>query len=179
MKKSLLFTLRLLPLFLFGIVLLLSGCGYKFGSLMHPQVKSIAVAPVVNETRYFNLSSQVRSLLAESFQVDGSLKLTNESKADCIIYSRILKAEFKDMFFTENDANLEDEFTPRQWRVVLTIEFTVMIPGSAEPLIAKQTVLGSTDFMAKGDLENSRRNALKQAALAASRLVVSSVTENW
>jgi hypothetical protein len=176
MKKSLLF---ILPTLAFILSSFLSGCGYKVGSLMHPQVKSIAIAPVVNETRFFNLASQVRGLLAESFQVDGSLQLTNENKADCIIYTRILKAEFKDMYLTDNDANLDDEYTPRQWRVVLTVEFTVMIPGNAEPLVAKQTVLGSTDFMTKGDLENSRRNALKQAALSASRLIVSAVTENW
>ena len=29
---------------------ILSGCGYRIGSLMHPQINSIAIAPVVNET---------------------------------------------------------------------------------------------------------------------------------
>ena len=179
MKKFSPFILRVLSLLLGIAFIFIAGCGYKFGSLMHPQVKSVAIAPVVNETRYFNLSAQVKGLLAESFQVDGSLKLTNENNADCIVYARVLKAEFKDMFLTDNDFNLDDEFTPRQWRVLLTVEFTVMIPGSAEPLVAKQTVIGTTDFITKGDLENSRRNALKQAALSASRLIVSAVTENW
>ena len=68
-----------LPRTLFLLLfLLLGGCGYQVGSLMHPQVKTVAVAPVVNETVAYNVAAEMRGLLCECFITDGSLKLVDE-----------------------------------------------------------------------------------------------------
>ena len=64
-----------------SLVLLCGGCGYHVGSMMHPQVKSIGVAPVVNDTAFFNCASQLRSMLCETFMTDGSLKLKDVKSA--------------------------------------------------------------------------------------------------
>ena len=60
------------------LLVVCGGCGYRVGSLMHPQIKTVAVAPVQNETVEYNLTAQVRNLLCERFMVDGSLKLVDE-----------------------------------------------------------------------------------------------------
>ena len=54
-----------------------SGCGYRVGSLMHPQIRTVAVAPVVNETIAYNVSAEVRGLLCEAFMTDGREFLRN------------------------------------------------------------------------------------------------------
>ena len=69
------------------LLVVCGGCGYRVGSLMHPQIKTVAVAPVQNETVEYNLTAQVRNLLCERFMVDGSLKLVDEKEADCIVYA--------------------------------------------------------------------------------------------
>lgn len=45
-----------------------SGCGYRVGSLMHPQIRDRSRSrPVVNETIAYNVSAEVRGLLCEAF----------------------------------------------------------------------------------------------------------------
>ncbi len=156
---------------------LLPGCGYRFGSLMHPQVDSIAIAPVTNETVAYNLGPQVRGLLCEVFQQDGSLQLKRESNADCILYARVVKVAFTQS--TWSTVNDEDKYLPVEWNVSITIEYSVVIPGELKPLIAKRSASGTATFMTGADMETGRMSGIRQAALAAARRIVSQVTEAW
>jgi len=170
MKKRLL-------LILCPVLMLLPGCGYQFGSLMHPQVESIAIAPVTNETVAYNLGPQVRGLLCEVFQQDGSLQLKRESNADCILYARVTKVAFKkSSWSTVNDG---DKYVPVEWEVKITIEYSVVIPGELKPLIAKRETEGKATFMTGADMETGRMSGIRQAALMAAKKIVSQVTEAW
>ncbi len=160
-------------------LLVCGGCGYQIGSLAHPQLKSVAVAPVQNETLEPNLTAQVRNLLCERFMTDGSLKLVGEKEADCIVYARITNARFSEVSWAKQDKAQDDLYVPNQWRVVLTIEFSVIIPGRAEPLVKPRTVTGSADFETGPDQMTGRMNGVRQAAYAAAKNVVASFTEGW
>ena len=159
--------------------LFLCGCGYRVGSLMHPQIKSIAIAPVSNETMLYNAGAQMRGILAECFQSDGSLKLVSEGTADCILYAKIVSATFSQITWESNANSSDDEFLPDQWRVNISVAVTVMIPGRAEPLIRETTVSGATNFVAGADLESSRTYAVRQACFQAAKQVVVRTTEAW
>ena len=160
-------------------VLFLCGCGYRVGSLMHPQIKSIAIAPVSNETMLYNAGAQMRGILAECFQSDGSLKLKSEGTADCILYAKVMSAAFSQVSWDSNVSNSDDEFLPDQWKVTVSATITVMIPGRAEPLIRETTVSGSTEFVAGADIESSRTYAVRQACYQAAKQAVVKVTEAW
>jgi len=97
--------------------LFISGCGYRVGSLMHPQIKSIAIAPVSNDTMLYNASAQMRGALAECFQTDGSLKVAGEGTADCILYAKVTNAVFHQITWENNANDDDDEFIPDQWQV--------------------------------------------------------------
>ena len=154
----------------------LCGCGYRIGSLMHPQIESIAIAPVVNETVAYNLAPQVRSLLCETFQQDGSLQLRRESNADCILYARVTSIKFSSVSWS---STYDDEnFVPTEWSVSVTIEFTVVIPGDLKPLV-RGTATGSANFMTGADMEAGRANGIRLAAFAAAKNIVHQVTEGW
>ena len=161
----------------FLALLLLPGCGYRFGSLMHPQINSIAIAPVTNETVAYNLWPQVRGLLCEAFQQDASLQLRRESNADCILYARVIKVSFKQSAWSS--VNDENKYLPVEWNVSITIEYSVVIPGALNPLIAKRSTSGAATFMTGADMEAGRMSGIRQAALAAARKIVSEVTEAW
>ena len=167
---------HLLPLFSL-CALILAGCGYKAGSLMHPQIKTVAVAPVVNETLTYNAAPQVRALLCERFQTEGSLKLVDEKKADCIVYARIVDFKYTQISWSNVVGN--DELLPNEWGVSVTIEYSVMMPGRAAPLVRKRKVTGNTTFMSGPDLEVSRTNAIRQAAFDAAKKIVANITEAW
>ena len=169
MKRSLIFVLA-------SSFVFLCGCGYRIGSLMHPQIESIAIAPVVNETVAYNLAPQVRGLLCETFQQDGSLQLRRESNADCILYARITGIKFSSS--TWSSVYDDEDFVPTEWRVTVTIEYTVVIPGELKPL-AKGKQNGSATFMTGADMETGRTNGIRLAAYDAAKRIVHSVTEGW
>ena len=167
---------KLLLLSLAAATLLVSGCGYRIGSLMHPQIESIAIAPVVNETVAYNLAPQVRGLLCEVFQQDGSLKLRRESNADCILYARVTQIKFNSV--TTSSTYDDENYVPTEWGVKVTIEYTVVIPGELKPL-AKGKETGSATFMTGADMEAGRTNGIRLAAFDAAKRIVHRVTEGW
>ena len=167
---------KLLVSALASSLMLLSGCGYRIGSLMHPQIESIAIAPVVNETVAYNLAPQVRGLLCETFQQDGSLQLRRESNADCILYARITSIQFNS--FTWSSATDEENYVPIEWKTTVTIEYSVVIPGELKPL-AKGKASGSATFMTGADMEAGRTNGIRLAAYDAAKNIVHQVTEAW
>ena len=166
--------LRLSTLLL--LTMLFSGCGYKIGNMGHPQLKSVAIAPVVNDTLAYNAAANMRGQLAECFQTDGTMKLTGMSQADCIVYARITHVKLREVASSNRSDN---EYLPNQWAVDLDVEFSVLIPGKAQPLINKRKATGSAEFMSGPDIEISRNYAIKQACFSAAKNLVTQVTEAW
>ena len=162
-------------------MLFCGGCGYRIGSLVHPQLKTVAVAPVQNETLEYNLTAQVRNLLCERFMTDGSLKLVDEKEADCIVYARIVDAKYAEVSWAESTRaeDGEDILLPNEWSVTLVIEYTVIIPGRVQPLVAARRVSGTANFQTGPDQLTGRMNGVRQAAYAAAKQVVASFTEGW
>ncbi len=162
-------------------MLFCGGCGYRIGSLMHPQLKTVAVAPVQNETLEYNLTAQVRNLLCERFMTDGSLKLVDEKEADCIVYARIVDAKYAEVSWAESTRaeDGEDILLPNEWSVTLVIEYTVIIPGRVQPLVSARRVSGTANFQTGPDQLTGRMNGVRQAAYAAAKQVVASFTEGW
>ena len=156
---------------------ILSGCGYRIGSLMHPQINSIAIAPVINETVSYNIAPQVRSLLCEAFQQDGSLQLKRESNADCILYARVTNIKFKES--TWSSTYNDDLYVPIEWTADIDIEYTVVVPGELKPLFKKTKVSGNAKVMTGADMETGRVNGIRQAAYDAAKRIVDNVTEGW
>ena len=157
---------------------LLAGCGYKFGSLAHPQLETIAVAPVTNDTLAYNAAAVLRGMLSERITTDGSLTLKSRSQADCILYARISDVQYKALGYGTTTLG-DDTYMPDEWRCTITVEYSVIIPGRGKPLIASKTVTGKSDFVPGPDLETGRINALRQAAFDASKTIVSNIVEGW
>ncbi len=156
-----------------------SGCGYKIGarSLMHPQVKSIAVAEVKNDTLEMLAASVMRQQLCERFQFDGGLKLKNLGASDCVLYGKITKVS--NMTIREDSKDNDITYRPAEFQLSVTFEFSVLIPGRGEPLIPTRSVVGSATYQILADPAVSRANALKQACLNAAKLAVEYTTEAW
>ncbi len=164
------------------LLLLLCGCGYHVGSMMHPQVKSIGVAPVVNDTAFFNCASVLRSMLSETFMTDGSLKLKDFKRADCVIYARVTGITFSEVSIadsTDERSTYNSEFTPNQWRVAVDVQFSVEIPGRAKSLVRLRKATGEAKFENGVDMQTARENGVRQALYQAARNITAQVTEAW
>lgn len=171
--------MRIKAIVLFALLsLVLSGCGYRIGFTGHPQLESLAVAPVVNETLLFNAAGDLRALLCERIMTDGTYKLLNESKADCVINARVVNAEFSEVSWS-NDDNDSGDYFPEYYRVKVKVQYSVILPGRVKPLIGPSTVTGTAMFAHMVDLETARRNGVKQALWDASKKIVDACTESW
>lgn len=163
---------------LFCAAFLLTGCGYKFGSLSHPQLQSIAIAPVTNDTLAYNAAAVLRGMLSERVTTDGSLKLKSKGKADCVLYAKITDVKYSALDFGTTALG-DDTYLANEWRCTVTVEFSVVIPGRGAPLISNRTVTGTSDFITGPDLETSRQSGMRQAFFDASKKIVSNVVEGW
>lgn len=159
-----------------AVMLLIGGC-YNIGYMGHPQIESIGVATVTNQTTSYNASFEMRNLLCEQFMNDGTYKLKNINEADCLVYANIV-----DFLVTKSrDTSRDDDVTFRviEWRITVNVEFTVIIPGRKEPVISKRIVSGTAIFQSSGDMENSRRSGLRMACRDAAQTIVQYTTEAW
>ena len=157
--------------------LFLPGCGYHLGSISHPQIKTVAIAEVKNETYEVLAAALLRNLLAERFQFDNSLKVTTLEKADCIVYARVLSVTNSNVSWKFNSK--VDDYRANEYRLGVSVEYLVRIPGRAQPLVPKSTVSGSSLYLFSHDPAIGRISALKQALLRVSDNIVAATTEAW
>lgn len=160
-----------------AVLLTGTACGYRLGSIMHPQIKTVAIAEVKNETGEALAAALLRNLLAERFQFDNSLKLVSPARADCIVYARILKVENVGVIWRSHDN--EQTYRPSEFRITAEVEFTVLIPGQAKPLVPRTTTAGYAIYLYTADPAIGRENGLRQAFLKIADNIVHAATEAW
>ena len=159
-------------------VLLLSSCGYyHMGSMMHPQIKTIAISAIRNDTREPLLTELARAQIAARFQSDNSLKLVSKEEADCILYVRLVKVDSSMRRY--NPGYEEDEYRPAEFYLRLTAEMEVLIPGRSEPLISKRTVSAGANYQYNVDPQVGKYYGMRQACFNLGGEIVEYTTEAW
>ena len=159
-----------------AVMLLCSSCGYHIGSTMHPQVNNIAIGKVINDTTVYNVSVQLQQALAEQFMVDGCLKVVNLGEAQSIIYSRIVKIAYSSSSSRETAKGI---YRAAEWKAVVSVEYSIILPGERLPLISKKVVSGEAYFRQQADLDIQRRRAVQMALRNAAKKIVQNTTELW
>ena len=158
---------------------LLCGCGYRIGTMGHPQIKTIAIAPVKNDTTLYNAAWILRNVLVEQFMLDGTLKVVSEKEADCILYARINESSVSEVTSTHRYNRSDSSFQPHEWKITVKAEYSVIIPGRKDPLIPLRNVSGSANFQAPGDVDSARRRGAAQACRETAVEIVEFTTEAW
>ena len=159
------------------LCLAVSGCGYHMGSVMHPQVQTIAIAPIKNETLEEFATPCMRQALAEQFQIDNSLSVKTVEAADCVLYGRITKIKTTGIGF--DSTNNEQTYTPAEFALEITFEFTVIIPGRSKSLINLRQVSGKAAYQVTADNEIARRRGIQMACRDAAQKAVVYTVEAW
>lgn len=154
-----------------------SSCGYHMGSMAHPQIKSIAIAPVKNDTLEPLVSAIMRQELCEQFQVDGSLKVKSIDEADCILYCIVKKIETPNVTWHSTDRQVT--YRPYQFTITIQAEFSVVMPGRGDPVIQSRTIQESATYNVTSDPQQGRSNGVKQACYNDARKIVQYTVEAW
>ena len=166
-------------LFSFCILVVSAGCGYHIGvrGMTHPQIQSIAIAPVQNNTLEPLASDVLRMQISGEVQRDGALKLKRQGSADCIIHAVITSV--RNVTLEKESYDYGVNFRPAKFQLTVDVSFSVEIPGSGTPLVSNRTVSGSATYDVLADPAVSRSTALKYACFHAAQAIVRSVTEGW
>lgn len=170
-RKSLAFS------FACTLLCLLCSCGYSTGSIMHPQIRSIAIADVKNETMEVQAAALLRGILAERFQFDNSLKVTTPDKADCIVYAQIVSVSTVNISWNSDET--DQVFRPSMFRLTAKVKYTVRVPGQARDLVPSGELSANSTYQYTHDPSLGKRNGLRQAFLLISDRIVNAVTEGW
>ena len=175
MMKSALYSVLLATLGLTACV------GYKHGSLMHPQVSSIAVGTIDNQTDEPRLALYARSRLPELFQRDGSLTVAAKGNADCIVHSTVTGYQLHTLgeVRTRSDEDRQEFNRTTVFGITVNVEYEVLLPGRERPLIARQAVTGKAEFTELVDFDQVKESGLKQAMYDATNQIVSNIVEAW
>lgn len=156
-------------------VLLSTGCvGYKLGSNLPPNIRSVAVPVFVNQTGEPALETLTTSATIQEFQKDGSMKVADRGTADTVVEVTLKKYKLAPLRYRSDRAT-----TAREFRLTLEAEVTWRRLPSQEVLAHAGKVEGYADFEALTDLPSARRDALPDAATDLAHRIVRTIVEYW
>ena len=167
-----------------GALVAVSGCQYQWGPVAHPQIHSLAVGTFANDTRESGATAAIRGKLAEALSKEPGITLAQPDTADAVVEGRVVtvsqhqlaRAKITDESAVRNQA---DAYQTSLYRVQVTVEYEVRIPGFAKPFIEKRLVTGQADMGTWPDQQVPRASALNLALADAATQIVAAVTEAW
>lgn len=155
----------------------LSGCGgYTLGPAKPAalgEVNSIYIPTLSNSTLEPRVEMVTTSTLIKQFQLDGTYAMSTYENADAVLEAVIEKMERRPRRSVRGNTLATSEFE-------LQIEISYKLMGRATGVLLKDgKVTGRTNFFVGDDIQQQDRQAFPLAAEAASRELVSELSEGW
>lgn len=138
------------------VILFLTGCGYRVGTILPMNIKSIAVPTFKNSTPEPGVEIGVTNQVISQFQIDGTLKVVEEEDADVRLEGELLEYRREPLRYTGTDFKDVSEY-----RLRLITRLTLVDLKTGQPIWAKRVVEGETTYFVGGDsLRDTERTAL-------------------
>jgi len=156
------------------LVLLCGGClGYRLGSTLPPDVRSVHVPTVVNKCGEPLLETEVTRAIVRELHKDGTLRVTSADAADSVLQVTLTDYTLRALRFEKDRIKSAKEYR-------LKIEARVIFSRTAtDKELMNKRVEGEADFPTGGDLTSAKRAALPEAARDLAHDIVESVVEYW
>lgn len=156
-------------------VTLLTGCaGYRLGSMLPPDIRTVYVPTFINKTSEPRAEIEATQRFLEQLQVDGSLRVTSEETADSILFVTLTDYELEPISYTE-----DRETRANEYRAILTASVVLKKQSTDEVIVSAGSVKGETTFDFLGDIASSKRNAMPDAAQDLAHDLVETIVEQW
>ena len=168
-----------------GMCSLVLGCrSYRFGSVAHPQIRTVAVGMFENATTEPRLSSLLRSSIAEHLLGDSSVRVVPSERADVTLEGRILTCASRGVAAAKTRSDRardrdSDAYQTVIYRAEVGVEFRVVMAGRPEPVLDARQAQGAADYSPLPDVHTARDDALRQAVSDAAKQIVDAVLEAW
>ena len=152
----------------------LFGCaGYKLGSSLPAEMRTIFVPTFVNESQEPLIEVEATRAAIAEFQRDGTLKIANEDGADLVLECRLVSVILDPLRYSKTDKS-----KPNEYRLTLNASFILKRAGTSQ-VVSRQSVYGESTFVFSGNLAGSKKSAIPEASRDLAKRIVESVVETW
>ena len=175
MKKADLFARLSRLALLIALLPLLAGCaGYRVGSMLPDDVKSVFVPTFENRTGEPLIEIDTTQAVIQELQRDGSLSVAPEDQADAVL--RVVLTEYR----IEPIAFRDDVRTAaEQYRLWITANVVMRRTADQSVVVESPIVRGKYVFDVVGDLSSSKLTANPRAAEDLAKSIVQMMVEYW
>ncbi len=150
------------------------GCvGYRLGSSLPPDMRSIFIPMFVNESQEPLIEVESTNATIAEFQRDGTLRIAAEDIADLVLECKLLSVTLDPLRYSKTDRS-----QPNEYRLSLNALIVLKRAGSNR-VVSRQSLVGESTFVFTGNLAGSKRNAIPEAAEDLAKRIVESVVETW
>ncbi len=156
------------------IVISLAGClGYRMGTLLPEDIKTIYVPTFKNTTGEPNLEVRATNAVIDKLNVDGTLRVvSNREEADSVLEATIVEYKRKPVRYSR----VSD---PTEYRLTITVNAGFTNLRTGETFWKDQPISGEAEFVVRRGLPSSERAALPAAFDDLAHDIVETVVEGW
>lgn len=154
----------------------LTGCvGYRLGSMLPADVRSVYIPTFVNKTDEPLIESATTEAAIREFQKDGTLKVAGAPEiADALLAVTIVKYELSPLSY-----DTLKRTTANEYRLILTASVVMSSQKTGKVIAESPKVQGENTFVLSGDMTSAKRQALPAAAADLAHDLVETVVEAW
>ncbi|MBN1671587.1 MAG: LptE family protein [Kiritimatiellae bacterium] len=154
---------------------LLAGCaGYRLGSMLPPDVKTIHIPAFVNGTGEPRIEIEVTNATIREFQKDGTLRVTPPADAALLLEATVTGFTIAPLRYERDEPTKGAEY-----RLRLTVSAVVRRAATREVVGKHPEIAGETWFTPSGDLTSAKLEAVPEAAKQLAHNIVERVVEAW
>jgi len=151
------------------------GCvRYHLGSMLPPDIQTVFVPTVQNQTVEPFLEQDTTSAVISQIQMDGSLKVTDEDKADAILDVVLTRFWLAPVSYASKAAS-----TATEYRMNITASIVLRRLSDGSVILESPSITGYADFDYTGDLTSSKAIALRPTAEDLGRRIVNELVMYW
>ena len=152
-----------------------TGCaGYKVGSMLPGDIKTVHIPTFVNQTSEPLIESETTQAVIREFQRDGSLQVVGEADADAILTVVLTGYRLEAISFRKDIRT-----AAQQYRLFITGNMVMRRTTDQSVVVEAPMVEGKYVFDVVGDLSSSKLNANPLAARDLAYNIVQRLVEYW
>ncbi|MDD5482147.1 MAG: LptE family protein [Kiritimatiellae bacterium] len=154
--------------------LFLDGCaGYRLGSTLPPDIKTVYVPLFANRSREPLIENDATAALIAELQKDGTLKVVNLENADVVLECILTSVSLNPLRYDRADVA-----RPNEYRLTLAATF-VLKRVDDEEILCEASVIGEATFPFIGNLVSAKQSAMPKASEDLAKRIVEKAVEAW
>lgn len=150
-----------------------AGLGYRLGSTLPEDIKTIHVPTFINDTDEPRLETETTQAAIREFRRDGTLRVVPAGQADTLLTVRLTGLDLKPVRYDEDRVKTTSEY---RMNIEALVRFERAEGGE---VLLERRLYGDTTFEPRGDLASAKRAAIPDAARDLAHDIVESFVEYW